>query len=84
MNKVHTVFCHEVGEGSYLLGMFEGTPEGLQKAEEMISNYQTKKFYSEDYYTLETFDLPFVRKRYPEGHEGVTSKVYDKDNWTED
>lgn len=80
MNRVHTVCCHEVGESAYILGMFEGTEIGLQLAQDMISSYQKKKFYTEDYYTLETFTLPFTRKRYPDEEDGVTSKTYNEDD----
>jgi len=78
MGSVHIVFGVECGESDVVLGVFEGTPEGMAEAVTLVYGYLESKFYSEDYYKIETFNVPFVRPmNYKED-----SVIYDEDGWT--
>jgi len=78
MESVHIVFGVECGESDVVLGMFEGTPEGMAEAVTLVDGYQDSKFHSEDYYKIETFNIPFVRpKNYKED-----IVIYDEEGWS--
>ena len=78
MESVNIVLGVESGEKDIVLGVFEGTPEGMSEAVTLVHGYQESKFHSEDYYKIETFNVPFVRpKNYKED-----SVIYDEDGWS--
>lgn len=71
MNSVYIVFGVESGESDLVLGTFEGTPEGLLEAMKLVDNLEKVKYYTEDFYTIHHYPLPYTRKKPNTGEEVI-------------